>query len=172
MASLVAIDPGFGRRSGGCACALFEGAELVRVWMARPSDRVDVACDVIVEKPQQDRRSRGVPPSTLIELAWQGAVLAGRIAGASHAVHALTPSEWKGSVPKPVHHARLWRCLTERERHVLGGVETWAHIDAARMRGAESRWGQPGASYYPARWTTHNMLDAVALGAHYLGRLL
>jgi len=83
----------------------------------------------------------------------------------------VTPSAWKGTEPKPQHHARLWEVLTPEERAILGGMATARAIADAVRKGALSRWGKPGASYYPRSFTTHNLLDAAALGCWHLGRL-
>jgi hypothetical protein len=135
-----------------------------------PASSADV---VIVERPAlQGDRTRAARPQDLMNLAWSGALLAGAYVGATHAeLIEYTPQEWKGSEPKPVQHVRLWRVLTFEERAVLGGAKTWAVIEAARKKGALNRWARPGASYYPRKFTTHNFLDAVALGCYHLGRL-
>ena len=177
--NLLAIDPGFERRGGGCACACFRQNELTHAWFRRPKDTygklLPASFDldlVVVEQPQQDRRSRGVPPAHLIRLAWDGALLAGLYAGATGAkVKAVTPFDWKGSEPKPVQHARLWRVLSPAERAVLGGGPTEAAILKARKAGALERWAKPGGAYYPRAFIKHNLLDAVAIGCVELERL-
>lgn len=172
MTSLLAIDPGV----AACACAAFNDQRLVGVWF-EPASRealCDLAFDgVIVERPAlQGDRTRAARPQDLMALAWHGAMLAGMFAGRDGApVVELTPQEWKGSEPKPVQHARLWGVLDDAERDVLGGAKTERAIFAARERGALNRWSRPGASYYPRAFVTHNLLDAAALGATYVGRL-
>jgi hypothetical protein len=89
------------------------------------------------------------------------------------------PRQWKGSTPKPVHHARMWEALTDAERRVIGGATTASAIWAACERGASDRWRKAGATYYRARELptvdgtkiTHDLLDAVALGLYDLGRM-
>ncbi len=176
-ANALAIDPGYARKSGGCAVALLTGGELERVWFKRAKDFSanavlwDVS-HVVVEQPQQDARSWGVPPAVLIKLAWEGAALAGLIAGSSGArLHCPTVSEWKGGEKKPAHHARLWAVLSEAERAVLGGVATYAVIKAACQKGALCRWKLPSDQLYPSTFKTHNLLDAAALLMWALGRL-
>ena len=175
--TVVAIDPGYAKSGDGCAVAEFEGARLARVLFARPlryRPAIRHYVTVVVEEPQQDARSRSVPPAVLIQLSWQGAMLAGLYAGASSTiceVESVTPIQWKGSIPKPVHHGQLWDILTPPEREILGGDATEKAIDAAKRKGALDRWAKPGAAYYPRSFLTHNLLDAVALGATYLGRL-
>lgn len=177
--SVIAIDPGYAMRGKGCACAAVVHGVLESVWFARPdAAHVHHKCErpasitVIVEQPQQDARSWGIPPATLIKLAWDGALLAGLYAGELGCnVVAVTPSQWKGSAPKPVAHGRLWEVLTPAERAILGGDETEARIAAAKRKGALDRWGKPGVSYYPRNWDGHNLLDAAALALTHTGRL-
>ncbi len=176
-ANALAIDPGYARKSGGCALALAERGVLDHVGFERASQFCIApgSCDiqhVIVEQPQQDARSWGVPPAVLIKLAWEGAALAGLYAGASGAqLHCPTVSEWKGGEKKPAHHARLWAVLSEAERRVLGGAPTYAVIKEACQKGALCRWKLPSDELYPSSFKTHNLLDAAALLMWALGRL-
>lgn len=175
-ADAIAIDPGYSRKSGGCAVAQAVGGVLVRAWFERAADfdlcDVEPVQQVIVEQPQQDARSWGVPPAVLIKLAWEGAALAGLYAGASGAVlHTPTVSEWKGGEKKPAHHARLWVILSDAERRVLGGDATHKVILAACQMGALCRWKLPSDRLYPSSFKTHNLLDAAALLMWALGRL-
>lgn len=169
-AVLIAIDPGYAGQ--GNAVAEFLHGFLYDTWFNHlpcVGQRADV---VVIEKPQQDARSENVPPKILINLAWEGALLAGAFCGRDGArLVAYTPSEWKGSTPKPVHHKRLWRVLSAAEQKVLGGAATEQAIDAACRKGASKRWGITGAKCYPASFDTHNLLDAAALGAFHLGRI-
>lgn len=185
--NLLAIDPGYA--GAGNACAAFEAGVLVETWFekavtfaprapAGPARATRWAAaagyfhEIVIERPQQDGRSRGVPPDTLIRLAWAGALLAGAFAGRDGApIVEYTPSEWKGSEPKPVQHARLWTVLAEGERARLGGEATYRTIMAACEKGALKRWAIAGAACYPRSFTLHNILDAVALGCVHLGRL-
>jgi hypothetical protein len=172
----MAIDPGYSRKSGGCACAAAFNGRMNSAWFERASEfRSEEAsgfAHVIVEQPQQDARSWGVPPAVLIKLAWEGAALAGLYAGASGAqLHTPTVSEWKGGEKKPAHHARLWAVLSDAERRVLGGEKTYAVIKAACQKGALCRWKLPSDELYPSTFKTHNLLDAAALLMWALGRL-
>ncbi len=176
LANGLAIDPGYEKKGGGCACAEAVGGKLARAWFERASDFepcvVESMAHVIVEQPQQDARSWGVPPAVLIKLAWEGAALAGLYAGASGAqLHTPTVSEWKGGEKKPAHHARLWAVLSPAERAVLGGEKTYAVIKAACQKGALCRWKLPSDELYPSTFKTHNLLDAAALLMWALGRL-
>jgi hypothetical protein len=172
----LAIDPGYGVKSGGCAVACGWGGTLVGVAF-QPGLPVDTVMrqvhHVIVEQPQQDGRSDGVPPATLIKLAWAGARLAGFYVGMWPAacLHEPTPREWKGSEAKPAMHMRMWEALTFSEREVLGGARTAKAIDDACERGALCRWSKPGAALYPSTFKTHNLLDAAAILMWAYGRL-
>ena len=174
-ANALAIDPGYEKKGGGCACAGAEGGALVAAWFERATNFDALArgiCHVIVEQPQQDARSWGVPPAVLIKLAWESAALAGLYAGASGAqLHCPTVSEWKGGEKKPAHHARLWAVLSPAERAVLGGDATHRVIKAACEKGALCRWRLPSDQLYPSTFKTHNLLDAAALLMWALGRL-
>jgi hypothetical protein len=173
MRRLAAIDPG---TSKGCALAVFLDRVLCRV------DMVQLAYtgwakyhDVVVEIPQGDGRS--VPTDDLIRVAVAGARLAERLALGD--VRELRPREWKGSVPKPVHHMWMWAELSTQERALLGGSKMHHAILSACERGGAERWRKPGDRYYRARELptvdrrriTHDLLDAVALGLYHLGRL-
>jgi len=179
--NLIAIDPGYSKRSQGCACALFVGSALFSVWFERrpSSPRLLSRGDgplvdrIIVEEPQQDERTRGIPPEVIARLAWEGGTLGAMYAGLYGCkFFGRTPTAWKGGLQKPVHHGRLWDVLSDDERIVLGGAATLREIEAAKERGALARWKRPGVEYYRSGWTTHNLLDAAALGATELGRLL
>lgn len=182
--NVIAIDPGYAKDSDGCACAVFRRGVLSTWWFARPDDGpfspasvdfkyLNVSENVvIIERPQQDGRSWGVPPEVLMRLSWDGAMLAGLYAGMLDCiVKGPRVSTWKGSVPKPVHHGRLWAVLNDEERELLGGAATLKVIEAAKQKGALDRWSKSGVLYYPRAFKMHNILDAVALGAHELGRL-
>ena len=172
---LVAIDPGFSVKSGGCAVAIFEHERLINARFERPEkvclDNQCVGAAVVIwECPQCDSRSHAIAPA-LIALAAEGGTLAGMYAGANGCrAYATTPAKWKGSVPKPIHHARVWRELDGKERALLGGSATLDRIEAAKREGALERWAKPGAFYY-GTWTGHNLLDAVALGLWRLKRI-
>lgn len=173
-ATALAIDPGYSRKSGGCACAFAFGGALDSVWFERAVDYAgsfDLE-HVVVEQPQQDGRSWGVPPAVLIKLGWEGAKLAGLYAGTTGAaLHDPTVSEWKGGEKKPAHHARLWAVLSPAERGKLGGDKIYAAIKAACERGALCRWKLSSDQLYPSTFKTHNLLDAAALLMWALGRL-
>lgn len=176
MSDLFAIDPGVRQ----CAVAVAANSNLVDTRMVpshempRPSSPY---CDVILEKPQADGRS--MTTDDAIALTEAGANLARAVAGREHSVRAVTVREWKGGVPKPIHHARLWAVLTDAERDILGGLATARAIQLACERGAVDRWAKDGKLFYRARELptvdglkiTHDILDAAALLMFGLGRL-
>lgn len=185
--NIIAIDPGVHR----CACAAYAGGLLVEAWYETaqtfergeapaPSRAVCYECGsrgdpprsdvIVIEQPQFDARTRSAQREVFL-LGWHGALLAGSFAGRDQCpIVAAEPREWKGSEPKPQHHARLWEELSATERRVLGGARTGELILSARRAGALARWAKPGAYYY-GKNTVHNLLDAAALGAWYAGRL-
>jgi hypothetical protein len=173
VSTLVAIDPGFAARGKGCAVAVFLDGVLACTCFARPetvsANTLSVcAAEVVWELPQVDARTRASVPA-IVQLAATGGTLAGLFAGASGGrVVAVTPTQWKGNVAKPVCHSRMWARLAFAERAVLGGDATAARIEAAKRAGALARWA-PGEHYYGS-WSGHNTLDAVALGVWRLGR--
>lgn len=122
----------------------------------------------------------GVQAGDLIRVAVAGARMAERcVRGAPGAVRELRPADWKGSLPKPIHHSRMLGVLSTEEARVIGLFATDEAVNAACARGAADRWKKPGATYYRARELptvcgtkiTHDLLDAVALGLYALGRL-
>ncbi len=159
---ILAIDPGV----KACACAVFaDGTLYATAFVSAPWEGKRRTDSVIVERPEQDGRSFSARPKDLMALAWAGAALAYSV-GAP--VVEYTPSEWKGQVPKPVQHMRLWLRLTAPERALLGGSATEAAIHAAARKGGLEKWSKPGAAYYPRSFIAHNLLDAVALGRFHI----
>lgn len=179
MTCLLAIDSGHPE----CACAAAEARRLVWVGTITLADENVPEFDgfdrVVVEVPQSD--GRAVPVDDLIRVATTGVRLAERLAAPMAGIVAeLRPREWKGSTPKPPHHARMWKALSPAERELLGGDRTHAAIVAACKRGAQGAWKKPGATYYRAREMpcasngtkiTHDILDAVALALYDLKRI-
>ncbi len=175
MTSRLAIDSG----SPLCACA---AARRDRLWFVDELALADLTGTfdrVAVEIPQ-------IRPDTpngddLILIAVAGARMAQKAAGRNGEVVEYRPSQWKGSVPKPPHHARMWDALKPEEQKMLGGVKTKRAIDSACLRGAQDCWRKKGnsASYYRASEfptvngtkITHNILDAVALALYDMGRI-
>jgi len=168
---LLAIDPG--SAAPGPACVTFADREVVTAFFSYAPPVVGVTV-ILIERPEDHGlRSRRARPADLMALAWCGGLAAGFSRGLNPraSIVEAAPSVWKGSEPKPIHHARLWKVLGERERAVLGGDSTGAAIAAAVAKGAARRWAIAGAECYPRAFKTQNWLDAAALGCWHLGRL-
>jgi hypothetical protein len=170
---IITIDPGV----HACAVAYLENSHVQAYDITNRVDRAMLGTlnvtHVVVERPEyQGLRTQSARPADLMALSYAAGVMAGTIAGTTgaHLVE-LAPSTWKGSEPKPVHHARMCQLFTADERLVLGGDATLRVIEAAVEKGARERWKKGGAACYPRAWTMHNVLDAVALGLFYVGRM-
>jgi hypothetical protein len=101
--------------------------------------------EVVCELPQVYRaaQSKG-DPNDLIKVATQVGRWEERAKSRGIQWVTYLPNEWKGQVPKDVHHRRAMRLLSEEESKRIPEM-------AATSR--------------------HNMMDAVALGLFRLGRL-
>lgn len=172
--ALLAIDPGV----KACATATFVEGVLRFVGMYGPDDKAPWCSRAVVEIPERVNVA-GVQPDDLIRVAVAGARMAERcVRGAPGTVLEVRPAEWKGSVPKPICHSRMWAKLDDSEIDLLGGMKTGYAIKLACDRGAADRWKKDGKRYYRARELstvdgtkiTHDILDAVALGMWYVGR--
>ncbi len=117
---------------------------------------------VVVERPAFDGRiMRGVPPSTIIDLAWNVARVAYTLA-AGAPVHEYTPGEWIGTVSKPVLQLRIWRALAPDERKCFP-ESTAADLERAAEHYARTRKVLQHAAF--------NTLDAAGVGLFHLGRI-
>jgi hypothetical protein len=135
IVTLLSIDPG----KHLCGWALFEGPELAECGLSSFEKIADYAItpdDIIVEKPQIYRATKSQGnPNDLIDVA----ITVGKILSLFPAARVVLPREWKGSVPKKVHHAR--NPLTAEEKKLLPKL---------------------------AKSELHNVVDAVLLGKWYL----
>ncbi len=164
---MISIDPG----ADTCACVSFAHGVIMHAEFSMAPE-AHVPSVVVVERMQADERTRHVDVRHVLACQWNGALCAGYLAGRYGAeVTWYTPTEWKGSEPKPVQHARLWAALSEAERAVFGGHATLAAIERAVEKGAGRRWRIAGAECYPRSFVTHNLLDAAALGLVHVGRM-
>ena len=154
---LIALDPGL----RGCGLAYFDArgrlvhADYVRnpyktetgprAWKGFDLAPVfdDTCWNFISEVPQVYRAgaSKG-DPDDLIQLAGVVGVWTARIA--AEAYFGVKPREWKGQVPKDVHHARLVKTLTPEEMAMV------------------ERAAPPSLR--------HNVLDAVGIGRYFFDR--
>lgn len=145
---LLAIDPG--KCTGWALFWEFNSGD-VRLWQAGVTD-VDkdpvpwhLLTEAVCELPQVYRaaQSKG-DPNDLIKVAAQVGRWEERAKSRGIPWVTYLPNEWKGQVPKDVHHRRAMRLLSEEEnRRIPEMAETYRH----------------------------NMMDAVALGLFRLGRL-
>ena len=176
---VTAIDPGGVRK--GCSLALLENRELIAVApVVRLNELGPWACDrVVVERPQQDGRSRSVPPAILMDLSWQAALLVGGLAVHGRAeIVEYTPDDWKGQIQKAQQHANMIEsgALTQREIDVVGAMcgpfGLWeSEVFEARRKGALSRWARHANAHYPTKSRLSDVLDTVALGLFDAGRI-
>ncbi len=168
MSLLYSVDPGNAAVKGRvCYVAAWDARELTDVaaltWQQIQGWSLNAVGVVVIEKPQQDGRSRKVPPGILIDLAWNGALVAAALRPSE--LVCLTPNDWKGQTSKPVHHLRIWRVLSPLERKCFP-----ADTEERIRKGAEATARNAGklTSY---SFGAHNLLDAVGLGLFYLKRI-
>ncbi len=144
MSTLECIDPSKPGNNTGRArfvCGKLMHAEL---WTHQRVPDVLPTDNAIIELPQIYPGPRDEDPNDLIQVArcvgqWECEL---RRAGAT--VRLVHPREWKGSVPKTVHNARVLAALTDAERARL------PKLPASKL---------------------HNVLDAVGLGLWLLKRI-
>lgn len=141
MSILVAIDPGV----KNLAWARFDDGALTRCGLSREGSAVcharalaSLSCpDVLV---LEQMTPRDLPNAAdLIAVSHTGAYVAGALRPV--VLHYPTALEWKGSVPKRIHHPRLATKLTPAERAVV--AEVAVRVPAGLL---------------------HNVWDAVGLG--------
>lgn len=103
-------------------------------------------CALVVEFPRAYGRNTSTDPNDLIRVA----LVAGAIIERCQPIelHMPTPQEWKGQVPKNIHHMRIEKALSAAEHFV------WTNY-MARIKGAATR----------------DANDSVGLGLHVLGRM-
>lgn len=147
MRTLLSIDPGMCTGWAFFRAGMLErcGVTTVDAPLCPALALIPHCSDLVVEWPQVYRpgQSKG-DPNDLIKVAVEVGRWIERADLAGAATSTPTPNEWKGQVPKGVHHARAKGCLTPSE---LGTLPILPESKA------------------------HNMLDAVALGLWRLGRL-
>jgi len=173
---LMAIDPGNAKRAGKvCYAAEFRDEvladlhtftrETARLWRQR---RTVFGVDTVaIEKPQQDKRSRRVPPSVLIGLAWNGALVASALD--PEELIEMPPREWKGGINKHPHHLQIWRRLREDERAVLASSEDMTVEEVyAALKAASVKHVRTGKQ---TKHKFYDKLDAVGVGLVALGRM-
>jgi hypothetical protein len=116
-----------------------------------------------VERPAFDGRiMRGVPPATIIDLAWNVCAIAYTLAQGSP-VYEYTPGTWIGTVAKPILHQRIWAALSATERTCFG-PNTERDLDKASEHYARTRKVLTSHAAF-------NTLDAAGVGLFHLGRI-
>ena len=180
---LIAIDPGDAKAAGNvCYAAVFGDGELrnlhgftpetARKWREHAGAGPEV---VGVEKPHMDVSSRRVPPKILINLAWNGALVAQSLEPGQ--LVALTPSEWKGGINKHPHHLQIWRRLSIVEQATVGKAAAWTRKRSgpltpaqvyAVLRAASQKYVRTGKI---TKHAFYDVLDAVGLGLRHLKRI-
>lgn len=210
---ILAIDPGVAGEGCAVGVAHPHSGAIEDVWFERPrpldgavratlTRHAQRVTQVLVERPvYQGERSENARTQDLLDISWDGAMLAGMYAGRDQCpIVELPPSDttdarcpvhggkkyrkreagledctcqrgWKGSEPKPLMHGRMWDVLTKRERGMLGGASTARMIESAIEKGGLSRWSKAGVDYYPKSWTMHNKLDVACMIGVYTNRV-
>lgn len=175
MTALLAIDVGGHKK--GCSGALFHDGRLGAVFLKLERGFQVYDMRVVIERPQQDGRSRAVPPSVLMDLCWTGALLAGEFRAHGATIVEYTPEQWKGTIQKAVHHARILDALLPEELWAVArGLNTTpasvlVEVAAAARKGALCRWRPDANGHYSRGSRTPDVLDAVGLGLFDLGRI-
>lgn len=106
------MDPGVGYY----AIAYWTNSALWRAGLLPVEDKGTRTALCVIEKPQVYKATR-VRNRDIEDLLFS----AGRIAERHGSYVAYLPSQWKGQVPKHVHHARILSELTEHEKACLEG---------------------------------------------------
>jgi hypothetical protein len=142
---LLAIDPG-----NDTGWALFDSQRrLTGCGLGEPKVTVDPD-EVIIECPVLRPREKN--PNSILKVARNAGEWAGRFDRAGK-VRYLSPNDWKGSTPKDISNARTWAKLDSLEQGIVD----------------EAFRAHPGrAGMAPSK--RHNVLDAIGLGLHGVGR--
>jgi hypothetical protein len=144
--TVASIDPGkdvSGLALWGCRLLIWAG-----LGTPYTTDRGSAAdatvTEAVMEIPEHYRGKSGSVAGDLIELAFAGGVLLGRLRPSKIAT--VRPAQWKGQTPKAIHHARFLEALAPSELAILD-----QYSGPAKHR--------------------KEVLDAIGLGLFYLGRI-
>lgn len=143
LTKTLAIDPGADQ-----GWAIFNKGKLEKCGLGLPEDEDFKGIKAaIIEMPMIYPRSKA-KPNDIITLAFR----AGKTAGLLQVVlgvqvETVTPTTWKGQVPKEIHHARINKALSVPELLILHTLTE----------------GVP-------KTKAHNMIDAVGLGLYAVDR--
>lgn len=132
MGGLIAIDPG-----EDTGWSLWYEGTLAGCGLIHPKDypelpfRIGMPAevpDLVIELPQDYAGNRGTDPNNLISLGYKVGLITG-IFGAYYHLMGLKlnpklvwPAEWKGQVPKAIHHDRNLPKLRPEEKTLLQDV--------------------------------------------------
>jgi len=143
---LLAIDPGT-----DTGWALFTSERrLLACGLGEPTE-VESLDEILIECPKL--RPRGEKnPNAILLVARSAGEWGGRYWGRGLVTY-LLPNDWKGNTPKTISHARIWSKLDAKEQGI---------VDAA-FKAAPGRNGLA-----PSK--RHNVLDALGIGLHGVGR--
>src|SRR5262249_46591745 len=116
---LLAIDPGASQ-----GWARFSTNRLWQCGLGQPTPFLG-SVRVVIERPAlYPGRSQKARPKDIITLTLAAGETAGRILAVNPEarVEYVEPHTWKGSVPKDVHHARIWAALAEDEKSIVAAA--------------------------------------------------
>ena len=124
---------------------------------------------VIIEHPMVYPRGQTPDANAIVKLAINAGEWGGRFEAFAKIEYVL-PVTWKGSVPKGIHHARVWAKLLDQETQVIDDAITPAKHPRMMRRAADVISVQPYKKPAIPASKLHNMLDAVGLGLWKIGR--
>lgn len=167
---LLSIDGGNRKATGRqCAVAEYHARVLYGLHSLNRAQAVkaeELTCDAVaVERPGYLKAK--VPPRVIADLCWNAAAVAYTIARGAP-VHEYTvsdgqPTDWIGTVPKPILHRRIWSALTGPERKVFP-ASTADDIERAVEHYARTK---KILNSYPA----YDWLCATGVGLFHFGRI-
>lgn len=129
MGSLITIDPG-----DDTGWSKWEEGRLVTCGLCHPVDYPELPFtmglpsdppDLVIELPQDYGANRAVDPNKLISIGYKVGAVYGVFAAYYHLLgktltrELVHPNEWKGQVPKNIHHDRNLPKLSPAEKTVL-----------------------------------------------------
>lgn len=174
--NLLTIDAGV----KACALSCFVNCRLIAVadtlawrWGAL-AQHTDIVCETM--RVYADAAKKLKPQhliaqvNDLLAVQAAGLRLVGQIEAActsTKAIYLPTAREWKGQIPKPVHHGQILRALEPWEMAVLIDVKSdiVEHVDRACKKYARSK------SLTGYNDPIHNTLDSVGIGLKHLKRI-
>lgn len=168
---LLSIDPG----KHACGWALFHDGRLHAVGHSPREIFRGFGGELgaaVVERPRI--YPQGHPkPQDLIDLAGVAAAAGESLAMLGFRVDYVEPAEWKGQAKKSVGNQRVWCALLASERDTIAKCFPKESVQtiAARIElgtQALARTGKEPRGY--SDWNMHNVLDAVGIGLHALGK--